>query len=67
MKGETMSNDPNADEPRYCSECKYFIELDWRYRWHGAPDMFACVKDDDIYKLVLVTDDMEACRDWRHW
>lgn len=62
-----MSNDPNADEPRYCSECRYVQELRWRYWWKGAPDILACVKDDDVDELVLVTDDMEACRDWRHW
>lgn len=62
-----MSNDPNEDYPRYCSECRWCQELRWRYRWCGAPDMFACVKNDDPYGLVLVTDDMEACEDWRAW
>ena len=38
-----------------------------RYFWKGAPDILACVKDDDVDEIVLVTDDMEACRDWRAW
>lgn len=60
-----MSNDPNAEPRHFCGECEHFREIDWRFRWKGAPYMFACYKSDDADEIVLVTDDMEACRDWR--
>lgn len=62
-----MSNDPNAEPRHFCDECRFVQELRWRYFWKGAPDILACVKDDDVDEIVLVTGDMEACRDWRQW
>lgn len=62
-----MSNDPNAEPRHFCDECRFVQELRWRYWWKGAPDILACVKDDDVDELVLVTGDMEACRDWSQW
>lgn len=60
-----MSNDLNADEPRYCGECEHCHEIPWRYYWKGQPYRFACFKSDDTEDIVLVTEDMEACGDWR--
>lgn len=60
-----MSNDPNAEPQRFCGECEHCREILWREYWRGQPYMFACYKDDDVDALRLVTEDMEACRDWR--
>ncbi len=58
-----MSNDPNV-ELHFCGECEYCREMPWR-SWGRNEPTFACVRSDDVDDLVLVTQGMEACRDWR--